>query len=216
MRNAWIGLALASAALMGCGTPVAMTSDAGRDSGGAPDAAMALEDSDTTPPVDTGVVRDVGRGDANIEPYDGGPPAMCTGLAPVSLSGFCGAYADAFIAWYDRCHLIGPRGTAVLRAELLDGCDTSDLEAAILAGRSTYDGTAAACCFAHVTADTSCYGSLGGRRRRVQHLRRRDGRAGHRLRRGLGLRRERLLPRDRRLPRHVHRLRSRRRALRAG
>jgi hypothetical protein len=161
MRNAWIGVAFAGAALAGCGgTPVMTTPDAGSDAASAPDTGMVPNDTGT-PPDDTGVVRDGGRGDANIMPYDGGPPAMCTGLAPVAVTAFCDAYADAFVAWYDRCHLIGARGAAALRTELLDGCDTTDLELAITEGRSTYDGAAAACCFAHVTEDTSCYGGLG-------------------------------------------------------
>jgi hypothetical protein len=162
MRNAWIGVALVSAALAGCGgTPVTMTPDTGTDGGTTmPDAFMPPDDTGL-PPVDTGARPDAARADANIQPYDGGPPAMCAGLAPLALTGFCGAYADAFVAWYDRCHLIGPRGAAALRAELVDGCDTSDLDAAITAGRTTYDGAAAACCFAHVTEDTSCYGAFG-------------------------------------------------------
>ncbi len=162
MRNAWIGVLLASAALVGCGGTPVETPDAAMptDSGGATDAGTPTEDTGVGP-IDTGVVRDVGRPDANLEPYDGGPPAMCTGLPPLAISGFCAAYADAFVSWYDRCNLIGTRGAAALRSELIDGCDTTALEAAIAAGSSTYDGAAAACCFAHVTEDTSCYGGLG-------------------------------------------------------
>jgi hypothetical protein len=49
-----------------------------------------------------------------------------------------------------------------LRAALLDGCDTSSLEASITAGRATWDATMAACCLAHSTHDTSCFYNPGG------------------------------------------------------
>ena len=147
--------------LGGCPAPVTTTTP----DASAPDAAAARDASnpeDTAMPrPDTGMAADVGRPDANLPPYDGGPPAMCTGLAPVLPTEFCAARADAFVAWYERCHLVGARGAAALRASIVANCDTRDSTAAVMAGRATYDGAAVACCLAHAAADATCFGGFG-------------------------------------------------------
>lgn len=155
MRNAWmLVLALVGVGLTACGTPTTMPgSDAGTDTG-----FIALTDSgrdtgpghDAAPPVD-----------ANVPPYDGGPAFTCTGLTPLQPSGYCAALADAYVAVYTRCGLIGATGATELHAAILSGCDTTALEAVITGGTATWDAAAAACCFGHSSHDTSCFLNVG-------------------------------------------------------
>ncbi len=149
MRNAWL-LILALTGLTACSTPTPANDAA------APDGFIPLNDSGVL--TDTGPARDTNPPiDGNVPPYDGGTPATCTGLTPVTPAGYCAALADAYVAEYTRCGLIGSAGATELRAAFLSGCDTSEIEASVTAGRSTWDAASAACCLAHSAMDTSCF-----------------------------------------------------------
>jgi hypothetical protein len=163
MRNACM-LAVASLALVACNNTPAAT-DAGGTGDSGPLVDVGPPQPDTGAVVDTGVARDVGhdayRDDANFPPYDGGTPAMCTGLTPLTISGYCAAYADAYVALYRRCGLVADSGAAELHAALLAGCDTTNLQNLVTGGSVHFDGARAACCFAHTTMDSTCYGTPG-------------------------------------------------------
>jgi hypothetical protein len=151
--NAWKWALVLASVLGACGGNTTPTTDAGGS-----DAFIALHDSggaDAGPPSDANVV------DANVPPYDGGPAVSCTGLTALTLSTYCAAYADAYVAQDTRCGLLGSAGATELRAALIAGCNTHNLQSRVTAGTVTFDGAMAACCFAHSAGDTDCYLPVG-------------------------------------------------------
>lgn len=159
MRHAWmLILVLVGVGLTAC-NPTTSATDAA-----APDGFIELHDSGpvTDANTDVGPARDAAPpSDANIERYDGGMNVSCTGLAPVTPSGYCAAFADTYVAQLTRCGLLGTNGATELHAAFLDGCDVSAIEAAIAATHASWDANMAACCLAHSAGDTSCFLNAG-------------------------------------------------------
>lgn len=154
MRNAWLVI-LALVGASACGGGGSTPTDAGGT-----DGFIALNDTGAN---DAGPGHDAyTRPDGNVPPYDGGMAVTCTGLTPVAPADYCAALADAYAAQGLRCGYNGPAGSAEVRAVILTGCDTSDIEASVTAGRATWNAANAACCLAHSAGDTSCFFNPGG------------------------------------------------------